>query len=155
MDGGWAGSIEGAIAFVLVVLTVLMFGYLAYYYVFGRMFAPRRTVQARIARKFDRSNTLIDSEYESYGYGGHYLQERIWEAAADLLSRITKRPISGIIQETSCFLEIDAEGKRTEYAVSMEVYGSVSEGDEGWLTHKGNKLIKFRTTSSSRPDLRV
>ncbi len=151
-----SGAFDDLLVTVLFILTVLICGYLAYYYIFGRVLSPARTVHARIARKFDRTNvltdSLVDSEYDSF-YGGTYLQERAWEAVANFLSRVLRRPIGTVMQEMSYYIEVDAEGKRMEFAVSMEDYASVSEGDEGWLRHKGNKFISFRTTSRFRPDL--
>ncbi len=151
-----SGALDDLLVTVMFIVTLALCGYLAYYYLFGRVIAPTRTIQARIARKFDRcsilTDSLVDSEYEEF-YGGTYLQERAWEAVANFLSRVLRRPIGPVMQEISCFLEIDVEGKRMEFTVSMDDYASVSEGDEGWLRHKGNQFISFRTTASPRPDL--
>lgn len=141
-----------AIIWILGPLTVLILIFLLYHYVFGRWLAPLKTAQARVVRKTDRCKTWVNTEDDRLGREG-WFEDRAWEVLSEFLSRLLKRPIGPIIQEMSYYVEVQVAGKRIEFTVSEEQYASVSEGDEGLLTYKGNKFVRFRNNTGVRTDL--
>jgi hypothetical protein len=144
---------DGFDIFFVVVMSVLgafIVGYLVWNYLICWLFAPVRNARASIIRKLDKTVTLVDSEFGTFR--GRVYYNAMWEIASGLLSSLLGKPIGAVLQKTNFLLEVDAEGKRLEFTVSMDDYSSVSEGDEGWLRHKGNKFISFHPTTHSDPD---
>jgi hypothetical protein len=112
------------IAIVLVLLAVAgvaMAAYVVYYYVFRGLFAHRRTVPAEVLRKVQRESASIwTSDDPEYGNRG-----------------------ADFCPPYEYFIVFGVPGGQLEFCVPEYVYADVSEGDTGFLVHKGTLFRRF------------
>lgn len=113
--------------------------YLAWYFYFGRLIAPVKTVRARVYFKTDHRHSIEVPERLQYS--------PMWEKIQKVIARFLPGPAGSTVESFDYIVEFQlGQGKIEEFAVPEEVYGSLSVGDEGVLTYRGTKLISFRTS---------
>lgn len=113
-----------AIAIVLLAIAaVVMVIYVIYYYVVRGILARTRTVPAEVLRKY---------QHEA-GAGPH------WDADEDASGGAFADYSPGY----SFFVLFGVRGGQLEFCVPEDVYADVSEGETGFLVHKGTLFHSF------------
>lgn len=114
-------------AIVLALAAVAMVVYVIYYYVFAGLLARTTTVPAEILRKKQTTSGEVSAAF------------------VELLSSdgFSVGPPEERATGYDYYIVFGVYGKEREFAVPEEVYGSVMEGDSGWLTHRGNIFLRF------------
>lgn len=110
-------------AVVLVIASVAMVIYVIYHYIVRGVFARTHTVPAQVLRKYQNeagAGPYFDTEDDACGGS-----------------------LGDYAPGYSFFIVFRVGGGQMDFCVSERVYADVSEGDTGFLVHKGTLFRRF------------
>ena len=137
---------------VAALLICFLYSFLRFY-VFGRLLQSKVTIKARVAGKMlnpldvKPGNPVDKVDFSDYRYGYGYSYTAEAGCLTFLFGLVAAIPWKGIVNgglDDPYIIYFDAMGDRKiALKVSIEAFKQFDNGQEGYLTYKGNQFIKF------------